>query len=246
MALRHVYTQKELDARGAAASRKSSAHAAARNKHNAAVAARAAKAKAAARAKAALAASLKPVIRPINYFTAAPPAPSGSSPDELARHFDQAFRRIRIIETHMLGIPFSAPPAGTTKTLLVNKAIPSRASGYPGPYANGLIVCQSGAFTIVGAGTTVVLEAQFDGEMEAWDNTIAPPRRDSWADIPTVYGGARQEWPFGPAGNRVKKTFTSASLAIAAGNYTARAMIEMQAQNGLKIYGGYLRVTWTH
>jgi len=160
---------------------------------------------------------------------------------DLASHFDDAYRRIRILETHSLGIPFNPPTV--KQTIVVDLAIPARNSDYPGPAQNGIITLVSGQFTIVGAGATFVLEGAMDAQMEEWDNTLAAPRRDAWDDVQGQLANPRIEWPFGLI--RQTKTWRSASTAIAAGTYTARALIEQEGQNSFKVFGGFLRVTIT-
>src|SRR6266487_2861902 len=168
---------------------------------------------------------------------------------DLASHFDDAYRRIRILETHSLGIPYNptgggaGQPASKTQTIVVDLAIPARDSDYPGPAQNGIITLASGQFTVVGAGATFVLEGAMDAQMEEWDNTLAAPRRDAWDDVQGQLANPRIEWPFGLI--RQTQSWRSADTVIAAGTYTARALIEQEGQNSFKIFGGFLRVTVT-
>jgi len=160
---------------------------------------------------------------------------------DLASHFDDAYRRIRILETHSLGIPFNPPTK--KQTIVVDLAIPARNSDYPNPAQNGIFTLVSGQFTVVGAGATFVLEGAMDAQMEEWDNTLAAPRRDAWNDVQGQLANPRIEWPFGLI--RQTNSWRSVDTAIAAGTYTARALIEQEGQNSFKVFGGYLRVTIT-
>jgi hypothetical protein len=163
-------------------------------------------------------------------------------PDELASHLDNMQRRLTALETHALGIPFSAPATG--QTLVVDAGIAARDAAYPGLPTPGLITLRSGAFTIVGAGASYILEGAIDARMLRWDNFVGAPRREGWVDISGLVASAHSEWPFGIT--RVTRSFrvpSSGSTAIAAGAYTARALFQQAGNNDVQIFGGYLRVT---
>jgi hypothetical protein len=162
------------------------------------------------------------------------------NPDALSRQLDEAYRRIRILETHLLGIaPGGPPPTPVSQnTVLVDGGV---AGSY---YSAGTYVPQTGDFTITDVGTTVILEGALDARMEAWDNYVGPPRREAWIEVQSLFGLAHYEWPFGL--NRVNYGWRSVATSIAAGSYTARMVIQIAATNYMHVYGGYLRLTWTH
>jgi hypothetical protein len=127
---------------------------------------------------------------------------------------------------------------------VVDLGIPGRAAAYPGAPTPGLYTLQAGAFTIVGAGASYVLEGAIDARMLAWDNFPAPPRREGWVDISGLVASGHSEWPFGLT--RVTRSFRvpgTGSTAIAAGTYTARALFQIAGGNDFQVFGGYLRVT---
>lgn len=155
--------------------------------------------------------------------------------EQLAQTIDEAFKRIRAVETHALGIPFS--PSTVSRKIVVNVKIPASANKPAGTWE-----LQTGFFDIVGAGASVIVEGAVDAQMLQWDNTIGAPRREAWVDIVGVVATSHSEWPFGLA--RVTHSWRSAETAIAAGTgYHARAMMQMAGFNLARIYGGYLRVT---
>jgi hypothetical protein len=159
------------------------------------------------------------------------------NPDVFARHLDDAYRRIRVLETHMLGKAGATAPPVVTSTIIVD--VRAGANYYPA----GTWTLQSGIFTITGTGATVVIEGAVDGQMYAWNNYVGPPRRECWVDIVGFYASNHSEWPFGFT--RVTYSWRSGSLSIPAGTYTARLMAIMAATNQMRVYGGYLRVTKT-
>ncbi len=162
-------------------------------------------------------------------------------PVALARQFDDAYRRIRVLETHSLGIPFN--PATKKATVLVDLSIPALAAAYPNAPTPTIYTLQSGIFTVVGAGATYVLEGSIDARMLQWDNTIAAPRREGWLDVQGLAATGHIEWPFGIT--EVTNVWRTADTAIAAGTYTARALFQQAGFNDVQIFGGYLRLTIT-
>jgi hypothetical protein len=161
-------------------------------------------------------------------------------PDELVRQFDRLSGRLTTLETRAVLTPTT--PAVQT-LLLVDIGVPALGLMTQG---GGIMVVASAAFTTPRVGT-LQLEGQLDARMEAWDNTIGAPRRDVWTDIFNLAPGAlvngHQEMPFGL--DRVTKTSSSAAgIAANVGTYTARWMVDMEATNMIRIYGGWLRVTW--
>ncbi|MDQ6919098.1 MAG: hypothetical protein M3Z98_07035, partial [Candidatus Dormibacteraeota bacterium] len=123
-------------------------------------------------------------------------------------------------------------------TVVVDIAIP--ATGLL--TSSGALEVAGANFTLAKAGT-IILEGQMDARMEAWDNYQAAPRRDGWNEIQGQFGNPRQEYPFGIT--RVTYTWRSAATAIGIGSYRARSFIELQGGNQMRIYGGWLRCTWT-
>lgn len=155
--------------------------------------------------------------------------------DQFAQQIDEAIRRVRILETHSA---YTAPAAATQDTVVVDVGV--AATGLI--TSSGIIVLRSASFTLAGAGS-IVVEGSIRARMEAWDNNPAPPRREGWVDVSGVVATSHSEWPFGIS--TVTHTWRSASTAIAAGTYSARALFQLTGFNQVRIYGGYLRVTFT-
>lgn len=161
----------------------------------------------------------------------------GITPELLSGQLDEHARRLRVLEGHSLGIPFNPPPAANTQTLVVNDSVP--ATGLI--TSSGIITLQSRSFTLAGAGS-IIVEGAIEARMEAWDNTVGAPRREGWVDVSGIVATSHSEWPFGIT--TVTHSWASALTAIAAGTYTARALFQLAGFNQVRVYGGYLRVTF--
>jgi hypothetical protein len=147
------------------------------------------------------------------------------------------------------GTPGASPTAGQspkaspvlTTTVVVDVPVP--AMGLQ-PAGSGIVSLVSSTFTTTKAGTYKI-EGALDYSMDAWDNTIPPPRREAWVEIASQHAEPHQELVFGSAA-RTTVTFTSApGLPLPAGTYTAAVKVDMEATNQIRVYGGSLKVTWT-
>jgi hypothetical protein len=139
--------------------------------------------------------------------------------------------------------PHQSPKASPvlTTTVVVNIAVPAMGLQPPG---SGIVSLVSQTFTTTKAGTYKI-EGTLDYSMDAWDNTIPPPRREAWVEVNGNHAEPHQELLFGTA-QRTTVTFLSApGLQLPAGTYTAAVKVDMEATNQIRVYGGTLKVTWT-
>jgi hypothetical protein len=106
---------------------------------------------------------------------------------------------------------------------------------------SGTIAIASINFTTPRSGVVQLLSG-IDARMDAWDDYTSV--RFAWSDIATIVTNAQVKLPFGIT--RAQYSMNSAAgIALPAGNYTARLLINTAATNQMRVYSGFVTAHWT-